>query len=244
MPAPRRMTLASQKLSHRKLATPFRSPLVARPLSSQSTQVNLAPATPASSSKNVTQAVKIEATVAAMPASKPNVTKTLTTMALASRAAGQFRSPFAGHASSSGRGAILPTQTIQTLERRLTVLRRAVKIKRDDDENKLDVLAKKWREAGREAAYELWSIVREAAQTEENKNDGAWASGWGWDDDQKVKTEEDSEQAGGGAGTADYAQDVEKETEAEETIGLMLRRLGIAPETLGWDDKQENFVDD
>ncbi|TFY69446.1 hypothetical protein EVG20_g3168 [Dentipellis fragilis] len=116
--------------------------------------------------------------------------------------------------------------------------------KRDDDENKLEVLSKKWRESGREAAYELWSIVKEAAETGGGKNDGAWASGWGWDDDQKVKVEEDSEQVGEGASAANYGEDVEKENEVEETIGVMLRRLGIAPETLGWDDKQENFVDD
>ncbi len=49
---------------------------------------------------------------------------------------------------------------------------------------------------------------------------------------------------GEGASAANYGEDVEKENEVEETIGVMLRRLGIAPETLGWDDKQENFVDD
>jgi hypothetical protein len=29
-----------------------------------------------------------------------------------------------------------------------------------------------------------------------------------------------------------------------ETLGTMLMRLGIAPSTLGWNDEEEEFVDD
>jgi hypothetical protein len=34
------------------------------------------------------------------------------------------------------------------------------------------------------------------------------------------------------------------EEKEENTLGMMLRKLGIAPETLGWNEEEESFVDD
>jgi len=119
-----------------------------------------------------------------------------------------------------------------TLERKLTFLRRAVKIKRDGDESHLERLATKWRDAAREAAYELWSVVRdlstEGGEVRSNSSDAGW--GWGERD---------------GRGTVgNDAEDEECGAQQENTLGVMLRKLGIAPETLGWNDEEETFVDD
>jgi hypothetical protein len=120
------------------------------------------------------------------------------------------------------------------LERKLTTLRRAVKIKRDGDEGNLKRLAKKWRDAGREAAYELWGIVRDLSTEEGEIRENGKDNGWGW-----------GEQGEHGTSGEDGLEVEEGEhTEKQEsTLGVMLRKLGIAPETLGWNDEEEAFVD-
>jgi hypothetical protein len=122
-----------------------------------------------------------------------------------------------------------------TLERKVAILRRAVKIKRDGDEDHLKSLAKKWRDAGREAAYELWSIVRDLSTEGGETRGNSRETGWGWDErDGRGDFREDGPDAGDGG----YAE------KQESTLGLMLRQLGIAPETLGWNDEEVTFVDD
>lgn len=175
--------------------------------------------------------------------SPANVNRTMTKLALASRAASQFKSPFGGSSNPQPRTIILPTAKIQSLERQVTALRRAVKIKRDGDEEKLKELTWKWTEVGREAAYELWGIVRDFAQEDvgaDKQKTGEW--GWGWDEKEsgKVNAAEGILQDGG-AGSDEVVEEKKKE---EETIGLMLRRIGITPETLGWSAEVEDFVDD
>ena len=121
------------------------------------------------------------------------------------------------------------------LDRKLTTLRRAVKIKCDGDEAHLERLAKKWRDAGREAAYELWGIVRdlstEGGETRGNGKDNGW--GWNEQGEQGTIREDDVETEAG-----------EHTERQENTLGVMLRKLGIAPETLGWNEVEEAFVDD
>ena len=112
----------------------------------------------------------------------------------------------------------------------MTLLRRAVKIKRDGDESHLERLAVKWRDAAREAAYELWSIVRDVS-TEGSEVRGNSRSGWGWE-------ERDGQDA-----VANDAEDEECGVQQENTLGVMLRKVRIAPETLSWNDEGETFVD-
>lgn len=120
------------------------------------------------------------------------------------------------------------------LERKVAILRRAVKIQRDGDEDHLKGLAKKWRDAGREAAYELWSIVRDLSTEGDETRGNGRDTGWGWDKrDERVTFGEDG---------PDAEEDGCAEKQ-ESTLGLMLRQLGIAPETLGWNDEEEAFVD-
>ena len=121
------------------------------------------------------------------------------------------------------------------LERKLTILRRAIKIKRDDDESHLDRLARKWQDAGREAAYELWGIVRDLSTDGGEVRSNTSGSGWGWDDQSERGT------PGEGSSTTEEGAHEEKQ---ENSLGMMLRKLGIAPETLGWNDEEETFVDD
>jgi hypothetical protein len=121
------------------------------------------------------------------------------------------------------------------LERKVAILRRAVKIKRDGDEDHLKRLTKKWRDAGRDAAYELWSIVRDLSTEEGEIRGKNGDTGWGWDD------REERDTLGEDGLDAENGESAERQ---ENTLRVMLRKLGIAPETLGWNDEEEAFVDD
>jgi hypothetical protein len=224
-PAPRHATLASQKLSRKKLAAPFRSPLPAKSITAKVVAPVVQTKVPREQIFKEPQ-VKREATPKLIcPTAQKNLVRT-------SRAAAQFRSPLAKKTlEHEPRPLVLPSQAIMTLERKLTLLRRAVKIKRDRDEGHLERLAVKWRDAAREAAYEFWSIVRdlstEGGEVRNNPRDG-----WGW------------EKRDGSGTVANDAEDEECGVQQENnTLGVMLRKLGIAPETLGWNDEGETFVD-
>ena len=158
--------------------------------------------------------------------------KAIKSLVRSSRAAAQFRSPLVKVPEHRSRPLVLPNQTIMNLERKLAILRRAAKIKRDDDEAHLERLAKKWREAGREAAYELWGIVRDLSTEGGEMGGKGNDNGWGWGE-QGTSREND----------VDTEADEHAEKQ-ENTLGVMLRKLGIAPETLGWNEEEEAFVDD
>ncbi|KAH9921285.1 hypothetical protein B0H21DRAFT_712769 [Amylocystis lapponica] len=141
---------------------------------------------------------------------------------------------------------------------------------REDDE--LEELVKKWTTAGREIAWAVWDTVKdvdpgESAATFKGKGgwfddesdfggakkgtkkgfDGGWGyadggrggleSGWGWEEKGKSKDVdvEMGEQEG-------IPLDDEVEVPGH-TLGTMLRHLGIAPDTLGWDEDEGDFVD-
>lgn len=231
-PAPRRATLASQKLSRRKLAAPFRSPLQIKP-----TSTPLATPTPL---EEVLQEqiireppAKYKSITVKAQEAPPGAHTNNKLLVRSSRAAAQFRSPLGNASVPASRPVVLPNQAIMNLERKVAILRRAVKIKRDGDEDHLRRLTKKWRDAGGEAAYELWSIVRDLS-TEGSEIRGK-DTGWGWND------REERDTLGEDGLDAEDGESVERQ---ENTLGVMLRKLGIAPETLGWNDEEETFVDD
>ncbi|KAG2077695.1 hypothetical protein BDR04DRAFT_1066731 [Suillus decipiens] len=173
------------------------------------------------------------------------------------KAASQFKSPLSPSASAlSGRGSsIRLTPTVQSLERKLQLLKRAVKVKEDDEEKTLVGLIKKWTEAGREVAYELWDLVKDSA----NNGDGmGWNGGkgkvgsrdsnWGWDspgikregyaeNEMNTTTENPLDE---GCTHKIHSEDDEQ---TRNTMGTMLRQLGIATETLGWDEDAEVFFE-
>ena len=234
-PAPRRATLASQKLSRKKLAAPFRSPL-------QTRMASTLPTTPTVLVEDDTQKqivgesrAEYQTNPKSAKAAPAGAQSPIQTLVRSSRAAAQFRSPLVKVPVHASRPLVLPNQAIMDLERKLTILRRAVKIKRDGDEGHLERLAKKWRDAGREAAYELWGIVRDLSTEGGEIRGNGNNTGWGWDD----KNEHGR--------SGEEHQDAEEGGQAERqesTLGVMLRKLGIAPETLGWNDEEEAFVDD
>jgi hypothetical protein len=185
------------------------------------------------------------------------------------RAAAQFRSPLTALPSGQQAALIRPTPTIQALERRAQTLKRALRVVRDNEEATLRKLIQKWTEAGREIAFELWTLVKDS--TVEGSGD-RWDGGstlkrkvaesWGWDDGADRKrtlsgngsnwgwdfTAEGDDNHGEDEGSASRVIPGEEEGQEEpekthETIGTMLMQLGICPTTLGWVEEDECFVD-
>ncbi|KAH9963139.1 hypothetical protein BC827DRAFT_145611 [Russula dissimulans] len=224
-PAPSRSTLAFEKLTRKKLVTPFRLPLLIKKPSTQ-------PATPIVPGqvpqKRIAGELRAKTKIVPTAQEAPTSPKTVKSLVRSSRAARQFKSPLANALERKSRPVVLPSQAVKNLENKIAILKRAIKIKRDGDEGHLERLAKKWRDAGREAAHELWGIVRDLSPEggEIRGND----KGWGWNDQEERGTIGED-----GLG--------EEESKQEITLGVMLRNLGIAPETLGWNDEEEAFVD-
>ncbi|KIY45839.1 hypothetical protein FISHEDRAFT_48191 [Fistulina hepatica ATCC 64428] len=170
------------------------------------------------------------------------------------RAGGQFKSPLVSTAANSANtfpvSGVRLTPEIQALERRAQLLKRAIKIKAGGEADTLEALARKWTEAGREVAWEVWTLVHESANDGHNwgwaTNDVAQSStsNWGWANPNEGETA-DGYNEERESGTDDHAFKGRSPQEEEgplHTIGTMLRQFGIAPETLGWDDASENFV--
>ena len=153
----------------------------------------------------------------------------------------------------------------------------------DGEEEVLERLVKKWTEAGRDVAWEVWGLVKDSGGNggSAGASSGGWGEekkggtkrgfeeGWGWDDKDAKKTkvddgfernwgwnterEEDREAARSGYGDGEYdvgrmkngmckGEECEEEDKKEDTLGTMLRQLGIAPETFGWNDDEGEFV--
>jgi hypothetical protein len=173
------------------------------------------------------------------------------------RAAAQFKSPLSADASRNVMPSVRLTPTIQALERKLQVLKRALKVKQDGDEEILGSLLKKWTDAGREVAWEVWDLVKDHGSGDDggskikpgrrSSEDGwGWSEkpmsdekerNWGWDIVPNTKANEEAD-------AIDYTGPTTCEDEEEtrqDTLGTMLMQLGIAPETLGWNEEEENF---
>ncbi|KAF7981607.1 hypothetical protein HWV62_32672 [Athelia sp. TMB] len=269
LPSQKRPTFASQTLEHKKLAKPFRplsiKPRVLFPENVPRTE----PAGPVSPSPLAPSPKSL-----ASNASNRNRT---------SRAAAQFKSPLAG-SSAATPSSIRLTPTIQGLERKVQILKRAVKVRQEGDEATLEGLVKKWIEAGREVAWEVWGLVKDMggdvvsatkasksegwgdAEKPKGKNKRGFEEGWGWDDaDGKKKAKgndgfernwgwsiertDDSgvdgdDEAEGGKTHGVPCEEEQEEEIRQDTLGTMLRQLGIDPCTLGWNEEEGEFVDD
>lgn len=277
LPNPKRLTAASQKLQHKKLTTPFRSPILKRPkletplppgqlTHTDDHSLTLELGGPKKAAKSESVAEPRPTVVETSDVKKKHRTQ---------RAASQFKSPLSLDASSRATSSsVRLTPTIQALERKLQILKRAVKVKHDGDEEALEALVKKWTEAGREVAWEIWELVKDNASSD----DGNWGQpkmnagkrpfeeGWGWDQksDQKKLFVEEKER-NWGWDVVPSRKDDESEIEPDEnhpstsyeegercqdeddekkqdTLGTMLMQLGIAPDTLGWNEEEGVFV--
>ncbi|KAJ7276156.1 hypothetical protein B0H12DRAFT_5515 [Mycena haematopus] len=241
-PNPKRPTLASQKLQRKTLVKPFRSPAMIAPIAPKAFEP--APPRPVPE-KN--------------PASVEQLARDDLKKHRTQRAAGQFKSPLP-LAVSSIPSAVKQTPTIQALERKVQVLRRAVKVKQGGEEQTLEALVKKWTEAGREVAWEVWALIKD----QENGSSEDWGKvtsekrkfgdSWGWNEDsssKRVKTESDDRNWGWETSPTTNTDDHSTEQHIEpvetekprETLGTMLMRLGIPPSTLGWNEEEQEFVE-
>ncbi|KAJ3998281.1 hypothetical protein F5050DRAFT_1745790 [Lentinula boryana] len=261
LPAPKRSTIASQRRQHKKLATPFKSPLMAKRGSLEKAPMGL-PAVPneKQSILAASKARESHASVAPFSAnySSPSSLKSKR-FPVTSRAATQFKSPLSSiGAAKSSPPLVRLTPTIQALERKIQILKRALKVKRDHEEEMLADLTTRWTEAGREVAWEVWELARNDADPCGGIPGGkrSFNENWGWDiqgDEKRVKSEDswnwgttNREQADEDAtlqvqGSTPKMED--EEARVEYTLGMMLRRLGIDPATLGWDEQEGIFKD-
>lgn len=246
-----RATLASQNHQFKKLATPFRPPSklpVARDDLVQAVTDRAAEL--ASSSRPETDPGRPDVREPTTQAS-PLQHKASNTP----RSVSQFRSPLVNKVLPADSRTIRLTPELQALERKLQLLKRAIKIKENDEEDVLVRLAEKWIEAGREVAYDVWGATKDAVEFEgkatpvrrsygwESASDGNMS--WGWDtklgDAGEESCDPESSKASCMAGWLAPGED--DEDRFNNTLGTMLRRLGIAPEIFGWDDERECFSD-
>ncbi|KAF8843145.1 hypothetical protein BDN67DRAFT_240406 [Paxillus ammoniavirescens] len=252
-PAPKRATIASQQRQFKKLIAPFRSPLRLSPAVDGPSQVV--------NNRDLEPTIIPECEWSRADPDRKESDKHLTTSQRKSavpktlRAAAQFKSPLidSGATLTDCRGTIRLTPTIQTLERKLQLLKRAVQVKENNEDEILSRVAKKWTEAAREVAYEVWGIIGDSA----NIVDGAKSFGgsWGWDgdDNRDAKWGWDTkiEDTSGELGNYDLPEApdstkrlaLEGEVDERASLATMLRQLGITPETLGWDNDRETFLD-
>ncbi|KAG6330840.1 hypothetical protein ID866_8248 [Astraeus odoratus] len=250
-PAPKRLTLVSQKEQYRKLIAPFRSPLLLS---------NGKPFKPSNMGPKSTAFQKPEQNTPHPSCRTGHLSGQVhsgqqpispCTKVMTSKAAAQFKSPVirSSDGPSYGRPAIRLTPKIQTLEHKLQLLRRAVKVKEDQDEEILEKLVKKWTEAGREAAYQLWDLVKDAGEVPTKSSDFAsfWSrttatADWGWD--KPADQEESTDQYKNARCTWQIEGTVVCEEDGPpRTLGTMLRELRIDPATLCWDEETETFLD-
>ncbi|KAG6837528.1 hypothetical protein H0H93_007709 [Arthromyces matolae] len=243
LPNPRRSTIASQKSQHEKLISPFRSPLRSK-LSGSTSPIETAsvtdplPATPTKAGALSGDTLDIN---------KLEMNRKHRTQ----RASAPFKSPLSADVTAKLPSVRL-TPTLQALERKVQLLKRAVKIKEDGDEEVLLQLIKQWTEAGQELASEVWELVKDNGSREnqcghdsysktkqfENSWGGQACSqqgerNWGWDVEAETTVQEISEPV------ADN-DDVDYE-KPQDTLRTMLMQLGINPETLGWDEDSGEF---
>jgi hypothetical protein len=178
------------------------------------------------------------------------------------RVKSQFKSPMAS-GMSVPQSSVRLTPTVQALERQIQNLKRAIKVKQSGEEETLTKLTKKWTEVGRDVAWEVWSLVRD--RSENGGGSGGWDSGsksgsvsnwgwgdnnttsgnssWGWDGEGKGSGEIGEGEEGGRLPSPRASSPGEEDVKAPDTLGTMLRHLGIAPETLGWNDNLDDFAD-
>ncbi|CAK5275770.1 unnamed protein product [Mycena citricolor] len=225
LPNPKRPTMAFHKQQHKKLAKPFRAPTMTVPEPMLLSKPDETP----------------------MPVSAQPVGSDLNKHRT-KRAAAQFKSPLA-LGSSVPPSSARPTPTIQSLEHRAHVLKRAVKLKKEGEEDGLEGLVKKWTEAGRDVAWQVWDLVKdnssggESAEADNGKR--RFSESWGWGDDdpesKRVKVEDSEGNCGWEVPQNGEDEHVE-DNKPKETLGTMLLRLGIAHSTLGWVEDDEDFV--
>jgi len=158
------------------------------------------------------------------------------------RASAQFKSPLsAGSGVGNPRRAVSASPNVQALQLRLQTLKRAIKIRSDGEGEKLEKLSKKWTDVAREAAWEVWSVVKDNVQdvSKFGGGRGGFQDSWGWPDDGK---EDRVAKADRPSGEDEMLSEEGESPVPEDTMSMMLRKMGIDPDTLGWNEDEGEFV--
>ncbi len=274
-PNPTRPTPASQAKERKKLAAPFRSPVIKGPLVQGGLHAVYATGrakVPPPPRKARAAEDDTASSSSGLPV-KPEVP--VANKDRTANVAKQFKSPLHASTVSCSVSASAPATgtfssvkaapTIQALQGKVQTLKQAIKIKNsrngDDEDDVLEGLVEKWTTAAREVAWGVWDYVKDLDPG--SAADVGTKSGWFADDDGRAGPGSkrgldsswgyDDGHAGKRAKVDDGAEQVdEKENEEEEeeeppvvhhTLGVMLRRMGIDPATLGWDEEEGDFVD-
>lgn len=268
-PNPIRFTQASRRLQLKKLTTPFRSPLRSDALQTNKGKVYSTPITPSTDgqmSANEQDTKRKPPTGQKERASKvaqytEGAAKQFRSPFTADPK-GQTTAVLSPLPSGPKLSFTSATSVIQALQTRVQKLKQAIKIKNGEggeEDAKLEALAQKWKAVAREVAWEVWETVKDLGtgtvgyQTEHN----------GWDHDNlpaqtgTKRRVDDSWEYGSEVKRARLNRYDESEEETENglgqsgadceknghTLGTMLRYMGIAPDTLGWDEEEGDFVD-
>ena len=235
IPGPKRATLAAQQVQHKRLSMPFRPLMIVQP--------------PVSAAPNIAPGKMSVPTVSGTPGNTPTLLppvqdKIKDRMA---KAAAQFKSPLSKSSREGAVGPLVrPTPTIQALERKLQMLKRANKVRENSEEDALTNLIEKWTEAGREIAWEVWGLVKDNGGSEQQgvgKKRG-FDESWAWQDagESKRAKLEDGERNWGWDIVPVREREGAEDDLSRRTLGTMLLELGIAPETFGWNEEEECFM--
>ena len=253
-PNPKRPTSAAHRRQREKLSQPFRPPCLVHPKAEGPRSAQGVKTEDEKSNGPIIPQVKLTTGDAKEARGRKNRTK----------AGAQFKSPLIAKSETRDTSqcddlAVRLTPAIQMLERKLQLLKRAIKVKEEDQEDKLRELITKWTEAGREVAWEVWTIVKDNADEGYSAITGKRSlkhfSHWEMESSKRHKGDEDfhhsSEMADNEPEGTNTRQRVDLMESAEDedperpdhTLGTMLRQFGIDPQTLGWDEEEETFRD-
>ena len=248
IPHPKRPTIAAHRLQQKKLTKPFRSPVLP-----QAPKLESKPKDSATDLRTDTVLSTLKEDDSQEHVASSSVTLDSKIKYRTARAATQFKSPLSASNALDNRSLVRLTPTIQALERKLQILKRAVKVREDVQEEVLESLVKKWTEAGREVAWEVWNLVKDNASSDGghgNSQSGkkrTFKGSWGWEspgDAKKPRGEEMERNWGWDVVPISSRSEEEEEEDApKHTLGTMLRQLGVAADTLGWDDDEGSFID-
>jgi len=253
IPYPKRPTIAAHRLQQKKLAQPFRSPVLL-----QVPKVEPKPKASATDLRvdtvvsRTTTPKEDETSQEQAPLSSPTLNGKIRYRT--TRAATQFKSPLSVSNALDDSSLVRLTPTIQALERKLQILKRAVKVREDVQEEVLEGLVKKWSEAGREVAWEVWNLVKDNVNSDgghgnsQSSNQGkkrTFEGSWGCSDAKRLRGEERERNWGWDVVPISGRSEDEEggDEEPKHSLGTMLMQLGVAVDTLGWNEEEGTFID-
>jgi len=238
---PKRPTIAAHQLQQKKLAQPFRSPILPQLPRVESKSKTSAAGSKADTVSPTPEEGHSQEYISSSSATLDSKIKYRTT-----RAATQFKSPLSAPNVSDSSSLVRLTPRIQALERKLQMLKRAVKVREDVQEEVLEGLVKKWTEAGREVAWEVWNLVKDNASSDGSKK-RTFEGSWGWESpgDGKKQRGEETERNWGWdvVPISSRNEEEEEEDKPRHSLGTMLMQLGVAADTLGWNEEEGSFIE-